>query len=146
MAAVPCNLDHRTEGEGVEQHSISIAFAARSLASVDNTSFRHDRLSGARTRTLDSGAEACGPAPRPQFRLLQPRCQGETMNRSVSQIKARIFLVVLTTLGAGTTAVAQQAPPQNPPAAADSELEEVVVTGYTAQKKKDIVGAVSIAD
>jgi TonB-dependent SusC/RagA subfamily outer membrane receptor len=57
-------------------------------------------------------------------------------------------LQVAALLGAALTgfAGAQQAPSQGTQAAADNELDEIVVTGYTVSKKKDIVGAVAVVD
>ena len=43
-------------------------------------------------------------------------------------------------------AQAQDAPSQGTQAAESNDLEEIVVTGYTVSKKKDIVGAVSVVD
>src|SRR5882672_9648755 len=68
------------------------------------------------------------------------------MNHSATHFRAMTLLSALALLGLDTSLSAQEAPPADSQAPADSELNEVVVTGYTTQRKKDIVGAVSVAD
>src|ERR1700730_4195388 len=67
------------------------------------------------------------------------------MNRSASHIRAMTLFAALAFLGLEESSSAQEHPADSQ-APADSELNEVVVVGYTTQKKKDIVGAVSVAD
>jgi TonB-dependent SusC/RagA subfamily outer membrane receptor len=57
-------------------------------------------------------------------------------------------LRLLALLGAALTGTAggQEVPSQGTAGAAGNELDEIVVTGYTVSKKKDIVGAVSVVD
>ncbi len=55
------------------------------------------------------------------------------------------FVALLGTALAGT-AIGQEAPSQGTAGAESNELDEIVVTGYTVSKKKDIVGAVSVVD
>ena len=68
------------------------------------------------------------------------------MNHKVWFALVPTFLTALLGVGSAGVVAAQEPAAQAVQEASDSTLEAIVVTGYTTQKKKDIVGAVSVAD
>jgi len=68
------------------------------------------------------------------------------LNHKVWFVKTPTFLTALLGVGSAGIAVAQDPAAQETNATVESALDAIVVTGYTTQKKKDIVGAVSVAD
>ncbi len=68
------------------------------------------------------------------------------MNHKAWFVKAPTFLTALLGAGSAGIVTAQEQAAEGAQEAPDSGLDAIVVTGYTSQKKKDIVGAVSAAD
>ena len=60
--------------------------------------------------------------------------------------KSEVLIAAGFSLASMQMAGAQQAPPAPAAAEADQGLEEIVVTGYTTEKKKDVVGAITLVD
>jgi len=68
------------------------------------------------------------------------------LNHKVWFVKVPTVLAALLGVGSAGVVAAQETSAQGVVEAPESTLDVIVVTGYSTQKKKDIVGAVSVAD
>lgn len=68
------------------------------------------------------------------------------MNYQAWFLKVPTLLTALSGAIFGGLVQAEEAPAQGVQAAQETSLEEIIVTGYSTEKKKDVVGAISSAD